>query len=194
MRGMLRLAAPTSPDWLSRAIDGLPELLVDHAHCELKAASTALGLVFRYPERAELLRPLSELAREELEHFELMLAVLAARGIPFRRMTATPYASRLREIVRRDEPGRLLDTLLCCAFIEARSCERMQLLAAGLPDAELADVYRGLLASEARHHATYVDLARELAPHEAVAGRLDAVSRHEASILAGPPAGPRLHE
>ena len=191
---MLRLNVPTSPDWLPRALAGLGDLLVDHAHCELKAASTALGLIFRHPEQAELLHPLSEIAREELAHFELMLGVLARRGIPFRRMEAAPYAPGLREIVRTAEPGRLIDTLLCCALIEARSCERMQILAAGLPDAELAALYESLLASEARHHATYVDLALGLGPREQILRRLDELGRHEAAVLSRGPTGPRLHE
>ena len=194
---MLRLTSPTGPDWLPRALAGLDDLLLDHAHCELKAASTALGLIFRNPEQADLLQPLSEIAREELAHFELMLRVLTARGIPFKRMEAPPYAAGLREMVRTREPGRLIDTLLCCALIEARSCERMQLLAAGLPDAELAALYESLLASEARHHATYVDLALGLASREEILGRLEELGRHEAAVLAREPKQPRgarLHE
>ena len=191
---MLRLAAPTEPSWLPRALANLPDLLVDHAHCEMKAASTALGLMFRHPEKAQLLDPLSRLAREELEHFELMLSVLAARGIAFRRMEATPYAAGLREVMRSSEPGRLIDTLLCCAFIEARSCERMSILAEGLPDAKLSDLYRGLLASEARHHATYVDLALSLGSREDVLARLEVVALHEAAVIIREPRGPRLHE
>lgn len=191
---MLRLASPTGPDWLARARAGLPDLLVDHAHCELKAASTALSLTFRHPERTQILEPLSQLAREELEHFELMLSVLAARGIAFRRMEPTPYAAGLRETVRSAEPGRLVDTLLCCAFIEARSCERMQVLAEGLDDQGLAELYRGLLASEARHHATYVDLALTIAPRAEVMRRLEEIGRHETEVIARDPKGPRLHE
>ena len=191
---MLRLAAPTEPSWLPRALANVPDLLVDHAHCEMKAASTALGLIFRHPEKAQLLDPLSRLAREELEHFELMLSVLAARVIPFRRMGATRFATGLREIVRSGEPGRLIDTLLCCAFIEARSCERMSILAEGLQDAELASLYRGLLASEARHHATYVDLALSIGNREDVLARLEAIALHEATVLIREPRGPRLHE
>lgn len=191
---MLRLASSTPPAWAEIAVSRLSETLVDHAHCEKKAASTALGLLFRYPERAEMLDPLSRLAREELEHFEQVLAILRARGIPFARMKATPYAARLHEAIRRAEPGRLCDTLLCCALIEARSCERMQVLAARLEDPALAAFYESLLAAEARHHATYVDLALGIAPRSEVLERLDVLSRHEAAILSDAPRGPRLHE
>ena len=191
---MLRLASRTDPGWVDAAARDLPALLVDHAHCEKKAASTALGLLFRYPDVAPLQRPLSELAREELQHFELVLAVLASRGIAFGRLDATPYAAGLREAVRDREPLRLLDTLLCCAFIEARSCERMTLLAERLPDAELASFYRDLLAAEARHHAVYVDLALALAPKDEVFARLEQIASHEAAVLARSAGGPRLHE
>src|SRR5947207_3219211 len=126
---MLGLAAPTDPAWAERAIAGLPTVLLDHAHCEKKAASTAVGLIFRYPDKTALIAPLSRLAREELGHFEEVLALLARRGIAYGRLEPSPYAGSLMAIVRDREPLRLLDTLLCCALIEARSCERMQILA-----------------------------------------------------------------
>ena len=191
---MLRLASVTPPAWTEAALGGVAELLLDHAHCELKAASTALGLAFRHASVPGLPEPLSRLAREELEHFELVLQALHARGIPFERAPATPYASRLHEAIRGAEPGRLTDTLLCCALIEARSCERMQLLAERLPDAGLRDLYSGLLAAEARHHAAYVDLALQVAPRTEVMQRLGELADHEAAVLAGSPRGPRLHE
>jgi tRNA 2-(methylsulfanyl)-N6-isopentenyladenosine37 hydroxylase len=191
---MLRLASVTPPAWTDAALGGVSELLLDHAHCELKAASTALGLAFRCASIPGLPEPLSRLAREELEHFELVLAALRERGIAFGRAAATPYAARLHGAIRGAEPSRLVDTLLCCALIEARSCERMQLLATRLPDPSLRDLYEGLLASEARHHATYVDLALEVAPRTEVLRRLDELAAHEASVLADSPRGPRLHE
>ena len=125
---MLHLAQPTRPGWAAYAVTHLADILIDHAHCEKKAASTAVGLMFRYEERAELQTPLSQLAREELAHYEEVLERLAERGIPFRRLPAGGYAAALHEAVRKTEPHRLLDNLLTCAVIEARSCERMQLL------------------------------------------------------------------
>jgi len=153
----------------------------------------ALTLCFRYPDRPQLLVPLSRLAREELAHFEEVLAHLAARGLPFGHQPPGPYAAALLAAVRRDEPGRCVDTLLCMALIEARSCERLGLLADVLPDADLAAFYRGLLAAEARHHATYLDLARTVAPGDEVAARLAALAEHEADVLAAAPVLARLH-
>lgn len=197
---MLHLASRTPPQWTQWALDHLDEILLDHAHCEKKAASTALGLIFRYPHHAPLMVPLSELAREELEHFEEVLGHLRRRGVQFRRLRPSPYASRLLEIVRDREPGQLVDTLLCCAMIEARSCERMQMLGDALAedprgDPQLAKLYRGLLASEARHHATYVDLARalDLVPEDELQRRLQAVAEHEAAVIADAPRVPRIH-
>lgn len=191
---MLHLHARTPDDWAPWAAAHIDEILVDHAHCEKKAASTAIGLLFRYPDHAPLQVPLSALAREELEHFELVLEHLAARGVPFGRQRPSPYAGKLMQVVRGAEPHRLLDTLLCCAVIEARSCERMRLLADALTEAPpLAALYRGLLASEARHHMLYVDLATELFPGVDVRARLDAVCAHEAAVLREAPRVPRMH-
>lgn len=192
---MLHLAATTDRSWAERACEHLPELLLDHAHCEKKAASTALSLIFRYPERPSLAVPLSRLAREELAHFEEVVAVMRARGLEFRRQTPSPYAAQLMSAVRTHEPAKLIDTLLCCALIEARSCERMRLLAETLPDPELAKLYRGLLASEARHFHSYVELARELGivGDEELQRRLAELAVHEAEVLRGEAAELRMH-
>ncbi|MCA9656735.1 MAG: tRNA-(ms[2]io[6]A)-hydroxylase [Myxococcales bacterium] len=195
---MLHLASETDPAWTRRALENLDAILLDHAHCEKKAASTALSLIFRYPERPALMLPLSRLAREELAHFEEVVGVLRGRGLEFRRQRPSPYASKLMEIVRKQEPLRLLDTLLCCAMIEARSCERMQLLGEALGEvgeAGLAKLYRGLLASEARHFNSYVDLARGLGlvSEEALRERLAEVAAHEAAVIAEAPPVARMH-
>jgi len=190
---MLHLASTTGAGWVERALLHLDDILVDHAHCEKKAASTAVSLLFRYPERAELLAPLARLAREELEHFEQVLAHLAARGVRLTRQRPSPYAAELMAAVRTAEPDRLLDTLLCMALIEARSCERLQLLAEAVPDRTLAEFFTSLLASEARHHGAYVTLAEQVAPPPVVRERLASLARHEAAVLAGAPDLPRLH-
>jgi tRNA-(ms[2]io[6]A)-hydroxylase len=190
---MLALAVPSSRTWLVRALTDLDAVLVDHAHCEKKAASTAVSLLFRYPERHTLLPALSALAREELTHFERVLALLERRGVVYRRMTPSPYATELLAAVRSEEPRRLLDTLLCLALIEARSCERMRLLADAVDDAELASFYRDLLASEARHHRTYLHLAETVGSIEEARARLDELAAHEAAVLAAAPAIPRMH-
>jgi tRNA-(ms[2]io[6]A)-hydroxylase len=190
---VLNLASATDPGWITRALAALDEVLVDHAHAEKKAASTAVGLLFRYPEQAALLTPLARLAREELEHFERVLAQLARRGLALRRQRPSPYAGRLLAAARSAEPERLVDTLLCCALIEARSCERFGLLAEAVEDAELAALWRGLLASEARHHRGYVDLACAVAPAAEVRARLRELAAHEARVIAEAPPWPRLH-
>ena len=123
------LAVRTDGAWLQRALAQIDEILVDHAHCEKKAASTALSLLFRYPEQAALLVPLARLAQEELGHFADVVAVLAERGVALRHQVPSSYAGALLAAVRQTEPERLVDTLLCAALIEARSCERMQLRA-----------------------------------------------------------------
>lgn len=190
---MLSLAAPTGPGWVERALGRLDEILLDHAHCEKKAASTALALLFRYPEHDFLQAPLSRLAREELRHFEEVLRELARRGVAFRRLRPSPYAGRLFEAVRTAEPARLLDTLVCCALIEARSCERFRLLAEAVPEPGLAALYRGLLAAEARHHGAYLALARRVAPEAELRARQAELAAHEAAVLAEAPPWARLH-
>jgi len=203
---VLHLASTTAPQWsesmlaTSATID---ELLLDHAHCEKKAASTALSLIFRYPERAALITPLSELAREELSHFEQVVALLRARGREFERLAPSPYAAKLMQGVRIHEPVRLLDTLLCCALIEARSCERMQLLARAFEARveapgmrELFELYEGLLASEARHFATYVELARQcsLVGEAELGKRLAELAEHEAEVIRAATGTTRMHD
>src|SRR5262245_51791922 len=137
---MLHLASSTSRAWLARALTHLDDVLVDHAHCEEKATSTAVSLLLSYTELAELRGPLARLARSELRHFEQVVDRLRARGIPLRRQRPSPYASELLAAVRPAEPDRLLDTLLCMALIEARSCERLRLLADAVADDDLASL------------------------------------------------------
>ncbi len=153
------LLVPTPEEWVALAVENLPELLLDHANCELKAASTALGFIYRYPERELLTRRMSRLAREELRHFEQVKDIMKKREWPYRRLSASRYAGSLREAVRRDEPNCLLDMLLVGALIEARSCERFAALAPHLPK-DLQDFYTGLLASESRHFAHYLEHAQ----------------------------------
>ncbi len=186
------LAAPTSSAWLEQAIAQPELLLVDHAHCERKAAGVALQLMFRYPGDGALAAVLSPLAREELEHFELLLAVLARRGIALRPLQAPAYGAELTRAVRREEPGRMLDAFLVAGLIEARSHERMALLAAHLGDPELRALYGELLASEARHFGLYWLLAEERYGREATAARLEELAAREVQALQGLPAAAQL--
>jgi tRNA-(ms[2]io[6]A)-hydroxylase len=192
---MLHLASATDPGWAARAVAHLDEILLDHAHLEKKAAGAAVTLLFRHPEHVLLQRPLAALAREELAHFEEVLRHLARRGVAFARQRPGRYAGRLHRIARHEAPRDLLDALLVAAVIEARSCERLGLLAEALPavDAELAAFYRGLLASEARHHGEYLKLAESLFEPSTVRVRLEEIAAHEAGVLAEGPFEPRLH-
>lgn len=192
---MLHLAFATPPGWASRALAHLDQILLDHAHLEKKAAGTAVTLLFRHPDVPALQQPLAALAREELAHFEGVLRHLARRGVAFARQKPGRYAGRLHAVVRADAPEQLLDTLLVAAVIEARSCERLGLLAEALApvDPELAAYYRSLLASEARHHGEYVALAEACFPAADVRARLAEIAEHEARVLASAPFEPRLH-
>ena len=192
---MFGLEYSTDPAWLQRVIPHLDQLLVEQAHLEKKAASSAVTLLFRYPQEITLQAPLSKLAREELEHFESVLALLSRRGIPFARQKPSQYAKGLLAVMRVTEPDRLLDRLLCYAVIEARSCERMKLLAEGLAgvDDEIAAFYRSLITSEARHHGLFVQLAKGIFPVSEVDRRLAEIISHEAAIVMASPPMPRLH-
>ncbi|MBM5803687.1 MAG: tRNA-(ms[2]io[6]A)-hydroxylase [Cyanobacteria bacterium K_DeepCast_35m_m2_155] len=179
------LAAPTSQSWLAAANARPDLLLIDHAHCERKAAGVALQLMFRYPAEPGLGEALSPLAREELEHFELVLQVLQGRGLALRPLQAPAYGARLSKAVRRDEPDRMLDSFLVAGLIEARSHERMALLAAHASDPELRDLYGELLASEARHFGLYWLLAEARFGRTATAERLEQLAALEAEALSG---------
>ncbi|MBW2715128.1 MAG: tRNA-(ms[2]io[6]A)-hydroxylase [Deltaproteobacteria bacterium] len=190
---VLNLASKTDPRWVETALSDLDELLLDHAHCERKAAGMALRLMFRYPDQPFLHDTLSRLAREELAHYEEVLRAMAARGGSMRRQRPSPYAGRLYHCVRSAEPERLLDTLLACAIIEARSCERFQLLADAVDDPKLSALYNGLLASEARHHGCYLELAVQASDGDSARARLRELAEREAEIIADPTPMVRMH-
>ncbi len=156
------LGVATSAVWLNHASQHLDLLLIDHAHCEKKAASNALNLLFKYVEFPQLNYKLSRLAREELRHFEKVLQIMQRRGIVYRHLQPSLYAPGLRAHCRTYEPERLIDVLIISSFIEARSCERFAALIPYI-DHELAKFYYSLLKSEARHFEDYLDLAREIA-------------------------------
>lgn len=188
------LVVSTPPEWVDAACRRIPELLLDHANCELKAASTALGFLYRYPERAELAQRMSRLAREELRHFEQVRSIMKEMEIPFARLTASRYAGGLRDVVRPDEPRKLLDLLLIGALIEARSCERFAVLAPHLPE-KLGRFYSGLLASEARHFEDYIELAKSEcgAGEQEINVRLQQLKQVEAALVADPDPEFRFH-
>ena len=179
------LAAPSSQAWLEQAVARPDLVLIDHAHCERKAAGVALQLMFRYPSDEQLGKQLSALAREELEHFEQVLALLQRRGIPLKTLPAPAYGSSLMAQVRKAEPQRMLDTFLVAGLIEARSHERMALLAAQSPDPELQALYGELLASEARHFGLYWVLCEQRFGREVTVERLQELAAFESKALSG---------
>jgi tRNA-(ms[2]io[6]A)-hydroxylase len=188
------LETPTPDAWLEAACERLPAMLLDHANCELKAASTALGFLYRYPERAALAQRMSRLAREELRHFEQVRSIMDEMEIPFERLSASRYAGGLREAVRQDEPWKLLDMLLIGALIEARSCERFAKIAPRLPE-KLGRFYGGLLASEARHFEHYIAFARSECgvDDDEIDARLRELKELEAALITDPDPEFRFH-
>jgi tRNA-(ms[2]io[6]A)-hydroxylase len=184
----------TSPDrWYASVRDHLDELLIDHAHCEKKAAGTAMNLLFAYVENQDLCQAMTEIVEEELSHFHMVLDLLKARGVAWRRNKPSQYGRKLNDLVRKAEPHRAIDRLLVAAIIEARSCERFGILRERLDDRLLASFYDSLFESEARHHSTYVRLAKDFAPEEVVRERLAELAAAEAKIIAEGEELPRMH-
>lgn len=185
------LLAPTPAAWVDAAVARWRELLVDHASCEKKAASSALALMFAYPEDARLAAALSRLAREELRHFERVDAMMRRLGVANMKLVPGRYATGLRALLRSANPGRKLDLLLTGALIEARSAERFALLAPRLAE-PLGGFYAELARSEARHFEQYVDFARAEAAEQWRA-RLEALAAGEAELVTGPDRELRFH-
>ena len=186
------LRAATPRGWVDAALDDLPTLLVAHANCEKKAASTALALIFAYPEDRTLNVALSRLAREELKHFEQVERLMKKLDIGHQRMKPGRYASELRKLVRTHEPKRKLDLMIVHALIEARSCERFRLLAKRLPE-EVRALYEQLERSEARHFEIYLQFAqREFAAAE-ISTRLEVIAAREAELATQPDRELRFH-
>ncbi|NET32420.1 MAG: tRNA-(ms[2]io[6]A)-hydroxylase [Cyanothece sp. SIO1E1] len=187
------LQRPTADAWVKQAIANLDIILLDHSHCERKAASVALNLIFRYPSSTKLVRSLTAIAQEELAHFEQVNQWLERRKIPLAPLSAPPYAAGLKAQVRRYEPDRMLDLLLVSGLIEARSHERLGLLASDCPDPELAQFYCALMASEARHYGIYWTLATTYFERSIVTQRLANLATIESELLATLHPEPRIH-
>ena len=190
---MLSLQSASDARWLAQVDAHLDEILIDHAHCEKKAAGVAMNLLFSYVDHVPLARAMTEIVNEELAHFHLVLDLLDRRGIRFRKLSPSSYGQRLHAVVRKEEPARAVDRLLVAGLIEARSCERFAVLRDHVADAELQEFYGSLFESEARHHATYVRLACDVAPEETVRERLHWLAAEEAAIIAQGDPVARMH-
>ena len=186
------LPCATPDRWIENALENQRLMLIDHANCEKKAASTALSLINRYTDNFELLNKMSRLAREEMRHFEQVIALMKRRKIPYEHVSASRYAAGLRDLARRDDPAKLVDVLIIGAFIEARSCERFALLAPHL-DAELEKFYVSLLKSEARHYQDYLKLAKTVAGANSIDDRIDLIAQRERELIESPDTQFRFH-
>jgi tRNA 2-(methylsulfanyl)-N6-isopentenyladenosine37 hydroxylase len=184
--------APTDARWLEVALSDLDAVHRDHLHCERKAAQSALSLVRSYPQRAELVTAVARLAHEETAHVVQVSQLLARKGTAPGWDLGDDYAAALRGHVRKGEPARLLDRLLVFALIEARSAERLALLAEALPDVPTANLYRALATAEVRHRDTFLELAAAVDP-QGWRGRAAELAAAEAAIVAALPVRPRIH-
>ena len=186
------LLCETPDRWIETALQNQEILLVDHANCEKKAASTALNLIYRYTDNFELLNKMSRLAREEMRHFEQVIAIMKRRNIAYQHISASRYAAGMRELARPNDPGKLVDMLVIGAFIEARSCERFARLAPYLDD-ELKAFYTSLLKSEGRHYQDYLKLAKKAAGDQGIDDRIALFAECEQRLIEQPDTEFRFH-
>tara|TARA_B100000795_G_scaffold214213_1_gene167923 strand:- start:2415 stop:3023 length:609 start_codon:yes stop_codon:yes gene_type:complete len=186
------LPCQTPDKWLENALDNPVLMLIDHANCEKKAASTALNLIYRYINNFELMNKMSKLAREEMRHFEQVIGIMKRRNIAYQHVSASRYAAGLRDLARTDDPGKLIDVLIIGAFIEARSCERFARLAPYL-DSELEQFYTSLLKSEGRHYQDYLGLAKKASKDESLDDRIALFAEAERQLVEQPDTEFRFH-
>ena len=186
------LFCSTPSSWLEAAKQNIPTLLIDHANCEKKAASTALNLIYRYVDKPKLLLQMSKLAREELRHFEQVVTLINKRDLDYTQLSSSRYAGELRKSVRTFEPARLLDTLIVSAIVEARSCERFASLAPLLED-DLSRFYSELLKSEERHFRVYLDLAETISEEFPLGERIEFFLEEDCRLIQTEDADFRFH-
>ncbi|WAC09264.1 tRNA-(ms[2]io[6]A)-hydroxylase [Dyadobacter pollutisoli] len=192
----LGLELPTDPRWTDVAAMQIGDILIDHAYCEQKAASSCISLIVHYPEKADLVETLTPIVAEEWGHFQRVLKELKKRNIPLGRQRKDEYVGQLMQLVRNkgDYEQALLDRLLICGLIEARSCERFKLLSESLEDESLQKFYRELMISEAGHYRTFIELAETYLPEHEVRKRWKELLHTEAEIMKSlTPRGDRIH-
>ena len=187
------LSSLTSNEWMHLALSNPIDILIDHAHCERKAAGVAIQLMFRYPSEPDLAKFLSPIAREELEHFEKILYLLKDLGHSLKALKPPPYGAELAKCIRKEEPHRMLDSFLIAGLIEARSHERLSLLALNSKDKSLKLLYASLIESEARHFGIYWKLAQNKFSRDETFQRLEELSNVETQILSQTFCLPRIH-
>ncbi|MCU0437271.1 MAG: tRNA-(ms[2]io[6]A)-hydroxylase [Raineya sp.] len=182
---MLGLQLPTDPRWVNLAEKTIAEILIDHAYCEQKAASSCISLIINYPDREKLVEVLTPVVAEEWGHFERVMEKMKERNIPFGRKRKDEYVEKLISISKKggSKEQQLVEQLLINAIIEARSCERFKMLSQNIDDDDLKKFYYELMVSEAGHYVNFVDLAKEYMPEEYVKTRLNDLLEQEAEIM-----------
>lgn len=183
---ILRLKLPTDPRWVQVADENIEEILVDHAYCEQKAASSCISLIVQYPEKEKLVEVLTPVVAEEWDHFSRVLAHLKKRGYPLGKQRHDEYVVALMKHIRKGggRDQQLMERLLINALIEARSCERFKLLWKNIQDEELKEFYYELMVSEAGHYVNFIKLAKEYMPEGVVNQRWEELLSIEAEIIA----------
>ena len=192
---MLGLKLPTDPRWVNIAEKNIEDILVDHAYCEQKAASTGISLIIQFPEREKLVETLMPIVAEEWSHFRMVLKEMRKRGFKLGKKRIDQYVVELFKLERKGDKieRQLMDKLLISALIEARSCERFKILSENIADEELRQFYHELMISEAAHYVTFVELAKEYMPEDEVKQRLDEMLHDEALIIKSLDPRPRMH-
>ena len=182
---MLHLKLPTDPRWTNIAEKNIEEILIDHAYCEQKAASTCISLIVQYPDKEELVDVLTPVVAEEWDHFERVIKEMKKRGIALGRQRKDEYVNQLAKKLRKggSREQQLVEKLLLSALIEARSCERFKLLWQNLKDEELKAFYYELMVSEAGHYTNFITLARKYRPRKEVDQRWEELLAEEKEII-----------
>lgn len=191
----LGLELPTDPRWTDIAAMQIGDILIDHAYCEQKAASSCISLIVHYSDKALLVETLTPIVTEEWGHFQRVLKELKKRNIPLGRQRKDEYVNQLMQLTTKgDQEKAFLDRLLICGLIEARSCERFKLLSENLEDESLQKFYRELMVSEAGHYRTFLELAETYVPEDNVRRRWKELLHAEAEIMKSlTPRGDRIH-
>lgn len=192
-KAILELAWPTPQAWAAYILENFDEFLIDHANCERKASALAMSFVVKFADRVEMIPALIELAREELEHFEQVYALMEARGLRLAADTKDPYVNALTNLCRSKSRERFLDRMLVSSIVEARGAERFRLIHEVLEDPKLKRFYRTLWACEAKHGDLFVKLALNYFPAKELYGRMDELVQAEAEIAKNLPWRPSLH-
>lgn len=190
---MLCLKKKSNPEWIESVLKNLPSVIIDHAHCEKKAAATGMSLLSTYFGKKEISFAMSDLVEEEIGHYRSVIKILDKMGLTLGRDEGDEYAKKLLSFVSKNEPQRMMDRLLTAGIIEARSCERLQILAENITDTELKNFYKELSDSEAGHYVTFVKLAKIYFDESDVKKRLDELTQIEAEIVQNLPNKPLMH-